>query len=312
MSAAVRWVCRRLASVIEIPFVARTLEKSAPETQFIEQRLLNRANVPTLAVFHHHLWRPGKVKHDVVGVIFRQLLQYVAYRRHRWPRPGFVFLVVSTASLCCNSCNSSLRFATARSSAGVDVSQSLWRSLKAWVHSFFVKPRMHQSMHNGSMARAASALPRSAVSQPNWSLIWCTTALALSLLPQMNIVGLPLLYSGLIIRALPTELYALTKCASGTAACNCSISDRSRLVKNLSTPLTGGASAIGLVASMTGLPARFAAPAILSTSAATVPLTASTTISPNFAASAKLATCAPLCSATKSLSLPVSRVPSAT
>ena len=30
------------------------------------------------------------------------------------------------------------------------------RSLKACVHSLCVKPRMHQSMHNGSIARAAS------------------------------------------------------------------------------------------------------------------------------------------------------------
>ena len=52
-------------------------------------------------------------------------------------------------------------------SASINVTHSLWRSLKAWVHSFFVKPRMHQSMHKGSMARAASTLPMSAVSQPN-------------------------------------------------------------------------------------------------------------------------------------------------
>lgn len=41
------------------------------------------------------------------------------------------------------------------------------RSLKACDHSFRRKPGMHQSMHSGSMARAASALPMSAASQPN-------------------------------------------------------------------------------------------------------------------------------------------------
>ena len=40
-------------------------------------------------------------------------------------------------------------------------------NLKACVHSFFMKPRMHHSMQRGSIARAASAVPISAVSQPN-------------------------------------------------------------------------------------------------------------------------------------------------
>jgi len=40
-------------------------------------------------------------------------------------------------------------------------------SLNACVHSFFVNPRMHHSMHSGSIARADSAFPMSAVSQPN-------------------------------------------------------------------------------------------------------------------------------------------------
>jgi hypothetical protein len=50
---------------------------------------------------------------------------------------------------------------------------------------------MHHSMHNGSMALAASALPMSAVSQPNWSRIPVTPLLASAWLPQMNVVGLP-------------------------------------------------------------------------------------------------------------------------
>ena len=63
-----------------------------------------------------------------------------------------------------------------------------------------------------------------------------TVVLALSSLPQMNMVGFPPLNCGLTIAALPTELNALTKCASGNSFCSCSISDWSSLVKNLSTP----------------------------------------------------------------------------
>ncbi len=40
-------------------------------------------------------------------------------------------------------------------------------NLKAWTHSLRRKPGMHQSIHRGSIARAASALPMSAVSHPN-------------------------------------------------------------------------------------------------------------------------------------------------
>src|SRR5690348_7353657 len=49
----------------------------------------------------------------------------------------------------------------------IHVSGSDRKSLNAWVHSFRRKPGMHQSMHSGSMARAASAPPMSAVSHPN-------------------------------------------------------------------------------------------------------------------------------------------------
>ncbi len=64
--------------------------------------------------------------------------------------------------------------------------------------------------------------------------------------------------------------------------------DSSSVVKNLNTPLMGGWSASGFVASMTGFPVRFATPAARSAFAATLPLTARTTNSPNWAASAKL------------------------
>ena len=51
-------------------------------------------------------------------------------------------------------------------------------------------------------------------------------------------------------------------------------------------PFCGGASAIGFVASITTLPARFAGPACSITVSAALPLTASTAISHHFAASA--------------------------
>ena len=148
---------------------------------------------------------------------------------------------------------------------------------------------MTQSMHNGSMARAASALPISAVSQPNWSRRPQTICFAASSLPQMNIVGFPPLNCGLTIKALPTELKALMKRASANSRCERSMRDSSKLVKYFTTPFTGGASAIGFVASMMGLPARFTAPAARSASRATLPLTAKTTTSPNCAASEKAA-----------------------
>src|SRR5215831_10808251 len=119
--------------------------------------------------------------------------------------------------------------------SGVDFASFVWwrrmhaqsrrSSLNAWPHSLRVKPGISQSIHNGSIARAASTLPMSAVSQPNWSRIAPTVALAAGLLPQMNIVGLPSANCGFTISELPTELNALTKCASGKALCSCSISD---------------------------------------------------------------------------------------
>src|SRR5215510_8152371 len=65
------------------------------------------------------------------------------------------------------------------------------------------------------------------------------------------------------------------------------MSDSSRSVKNFNTPFTGGASAIGFVASITVFPDRLDSPAARSASAATVPLTARTTSSANSAAWAK-------------------------
>jgi hypothetical protein len=92
--------------------------------------------------------------------------------------------------------------------------------------------------------------------------------------------------------------------------CSRSISDSSRLVKNLITPLTGGASAIGLVVSMTTLPASVSGPASRTTFSAAVPFTASTTMSPNRAASWTAPTLArEPAFAAHSLSLPASRLP---
>src|ERR1051325_6601921 len=133
--------------------------------------------------------------------------------------------------------------------------------------------------------------------------------LCASSLPQINSVGFPPWNRGFTMRALPTELNAFTKRAAGNSRCNCSISDSSRVVKNCSTPWLGGASAMGLVASMTGLPARLDDPAPCSASAEAAPLTARTTTAPNWAASLKLPTRARGFSAAQAFSFAGSRVP---
>jgi hypothetical protein len=118
--------------------------------------------------------------------------------------------------------------------------------------------------------------------------MFATLFLAASSLPQINIVGLPPANCGLTIRAFPTELNAFTKWASVNSRCSISINESSRLVKNFSTPLPGGASAMGLVVSIIGLPDKFFLPAKSSTSFAAEPLTAKTTTSPKAAAYWKL------------------------
>ena len=59
---------------------------------------------------------------------------------------------------------------------------------------------MHHSMQSGSIARAASARPISAVSHPNWSSRPVTIVLAAASLPQMNMVGFPPLNCGLTMQ----------------------------------------------------------------------------------------------------------------
>ena len=69
---------------------------------------------------------------------------------------------------------------------------------------------------------------------------------------------------------------------------------------------------MGLVTSITVLPARLAAPALSKALEAAVPLTASTTTSPNLAASATLPIFAFGLALAKSASFPASRVPTDT
>ena len=81
---------------------------------------------------------------------------------------------------------------------------------------------------------------------------------------------------GLTITALPRQLNAFTNFAAGNAASNCSMSDSFGPVKNRSTPSSGGASAMGFVASITSLPESDAAPIApptpaLAANAATLP-----------------------------------------
>ncbi len=107
----------------------------------------------------------------------------------------------------------------------------------------------------------------------------------------MNMVGGPPGSFGSIMSALPTQEKAFTKWAAGTLACKRSRRESPGPVKNGITPFTGGPSAMGLLVSMTVLPAR--APAQDSAAAtAPVPFTAITTSSPNRAASAKVPACA--------------------
>src|SRR3954467_13017163 len=90
------------------------------------------------------------------------------------------------------------------------------------------------------------------------------------------------------MRALPTLLNAFTRRASGNAACSRSSRDAFGPVKYCSTPSTGGASAIGLVVSITPFPSPLAAPASRNASSAALPLTASTRRSPHAATSANV------------------------
>jgi len=85
------------------------------------------------------------------------------------------------------------------------------------------------------------------------------------------------------------------------------MSDSSRFVKNRRTPDTGGDSARGSWRRSPSSPRGFSAPAAVSASAATLPLTARATASPKRAASAKLPILTPRFFAAKSESLPESR-----
>src|ERR1017187_10431693 len=128
---------------------------------------------------------------------------------------------------------------------------------------------MHQRTQRGSMARAASAPPMSSVSHPNAVRIPVAVLLAAASLPAMNMDGFPPLNPGFTMQAAPTQLNAFTKCAAPNSRCNRSMSDSSKLVKSFRSPFSGGASAIGLVASITVFPARIPSPAMRRASAAT-------------------------------------------
>src|SRR5258708_11094616 len=91
-------------------------------------------------------------------------------------------------------------------------------SLNAWVHWFFWNPGMHQSIQSGSIARAEMMVPQSNGSHPNCSITSDTFAFAAALFPQMNMVGIPCLYCGLIIRGAPTLLKPFTTYAPGIFA----------------------------------------------------------------------------------------------
>jgi hypothetical protein len=161
-------------------------------------------------------------------------------------------------------------------------------SLKACPHWLRRKPGMHHSMHRGSMARALSTEPISSVSQPNAVRMPRTSAFAWSLLPQMNMLGLPPRKDGFTIKAFPTQEKALTRKAPGARRCRRSISESFGPVKKVSTPLVGGISAMGLVASITTLPVSDAGGSEETSDSTAEPLTARMMISAAAAASAKV------------------------
>ena len=125
----------------------------------------------------------------------------------------------------------------------------------------------------------------------------------------MNMVGAPPWSFGSAMRALPTQEKAFTSWAAGDVPLQ---PLQQRLVgagEERRTPATGGASAIGLVVSMTTLPSSASAQAPATASAA-VPFTASTTSAPNWAACSKVPTLARLPAAWRqAVSLAGSRVP---
>src|SRR5437763_15536809 len=112
-------------------------------------------------------------------------------------------------------------------------------------------------------------------------------SLAAESLPQMNIDGL-LGSFGLTISPAPTDENAFTNLTWGAFFCSRSRSDESSVVKNRSSPFSGGAdSEIGFVVSSTTLPFS-PSPQSDRASSAAAPLTASTSTSPNCAASANV------------------------
>ena len=78
---------------------------------------------------------------------------------------------------------------------------------------------MHQRMQSGSMARAPSTVPISGHVEPELIEDGLHVALrAVAWLPQMNIVGLTPLKSGLTMNALPTQLNDFDEVSLGVRA----------------------------------------------------------------------------------------------
>ena len=118
----------------------------------------------------------------------------------------------------------------------------------------------------------------SAASQPNCSRIRAASALAPSSSPQMNIVGGPpgegrVDHEGVADRG--ERLDEARRRAPRLQPLHQRVVGAGEV--RAARPFSGGASAIGLVASMTTLPARVPTPASATASSAAVPLTASTT-----------------------------------
>ena len=132
------------------------------------------------------------------------------------------------------------------------------RSLNACIHSLRANPGMHHSMHSGSIALAAST-PAHIGGLPAKLLVDLPLPASsqASSFPQMNIVGSTALQTPDSPSA-PTQPSCMPSRSAHRLNAAAAFPSEELLmsVKNRSTPLSGGASAIGLHASITVFPGK--------------------------------------------------------
>src|SRR6188472_2299694 len=132
--------------------------------------------------------------------------------------------------------------------------------------------------------------PMSITGQPNSARSWVTACLAASSFPAINMSGSSPVKLGLIITSACTTLRPLTTYPSGISRWMRSPNESVVPTNNPGCPEEKSS---GSLASIMILPVKFSTPASRMTSSAALPRTDNTTSSPNWAASAKVPTCAP-------------------